>query len=154
MNMIDPWGSSIIDYDKLTQQFGIKAFGDVVGEIEDPSKLMKRGIIFGQRDYKKITDALKKEIFIVLAISSAKLSAAKALAKKPAKVIHICIVDKNTLELLNNFWILSAFLFFFLHLARKSYLSIDKKANSAAENKPFITIKIANTIIFIIYPPI
>ncbi len=59
MNMIDPWGSSIIDYDKLTQQFGIKAFGDVVGEIEDPSKLMKRGIIFGQRDYKKITDALK-----------------------------------------------------------------------------------------------
>lgn len=58
MNMIDPWGSSIIDYEKLTQQFGIKAFKDVVGDIPDASKLMTRGIIFGHRDYEKITDAL------------------------------------------------------------------------------------------------
>lgn len=59
MNMIDPWGSSIIDYEKLTEQFGIKAFSDNLDAIENPSKLMRRGIIFGQRDYKKITDALK-----------------------------------------------------------------------------------------------
>ncbi|WP_455644778.1 tryptophan--tRNA ligase [Methanosphaera sp.] len=58
--MIDPWGSSIIDYEKLTEQFGIKEFKDVVGEIPDASKLMTRGIIFGQRDYKRITDALNK----------------------------------------------------------------------------------------------
>lgn len=59
-NMIDPWGSSIIDYEKLTDQFGIKPFSDVVDEIPNPSKLMERGIIFGERDYKKITDALNK----------------------------------------------------------------------------------------------
>lgn len=58
MDMIDPWGSSIIDYEKLTEQFGIKAFKDVVDDIPDASKLMTRGIIFGQRDYSKITDAL------------------------------------------------------------------------------------------------
>ena len=57
MDMIDPWGSSIIDYEKLTEQFGIKAFKDVVDDIPDASKLMTRGIIFGQRDYSKITDA-------------------------------------------------------------------------------------------------
>lgn len=56
--MIDPWGSSIIDYDKLTEQFGIKPFTDVVDDIPHASKLMTRGIIFGQRDYNKITDAL------------------------------------------------------------------------------------------------
>lgn len=58
LNMIDPWGSSIIDYDKLTEQFGIKPFTDVVDDIPHASKLMTRGIIFGQRDYNKITDAL------------------------------------------------------------------------------------------------
>ncbi len=58
MNMIDPWGSSIIEYDKLTEQFGIEAFKDVIDSIPNPSKLMTRGIIFGQRDYKRIVDAL------------------------------------------------------------------------------------------------
>lgn len=58
MNMIDPWGSSIIDYDKLTQQFGIEPFSDEVNNIQNPSKLMTRGIIFGHRDYDKITEAL------------------------------------------------------------------------------------------------
>lgn len=59
MNMIDPWGSSIIDYEKLTEQFGIRPFSEVVDDIDNPSKLMTRGIIFGQRDYKQITNALK-----------------------------------------------------------------------------------------------
>ncbi len=57
--MIDPWGSSIIDYDKLTEQFGIKPFSDVLNDVPEPDKLMKRGIIFGQRDYKRINDCLK-----------------------------------------------------------------------------------------------
>ena len=60
MDIVDPWGSSIIDYEKLTKQFGIKAFKDVLDDIPSPSKLMTRGIIFGQRDYDKITEALKE----------------------------------------------------------------------------------------------
>lgn len=58
MDMIDPWGSNIIDYDKLTNEFGIKSFKEVVDDIPNASKLMTRGIIFGHRDYNKITDAL------------------------------------------------------------------------------------------------
>lgn len=59
--IIDPWGSSIIDYDKLTQQFGIKPFSEVIDDVPNPSKLMTRGIIFGHRDYKQINDALNKK---------------------------------------------------------------------------------------------
>ena len=52
--MIDPWGSSIVDYDKLVNQFGIKDFSDLLGDIEDPARLMKRGVIFGHRDFDKL----------------------------------------------------------------------------------------------------
>ena len=52
--MIDPWGSSIVDYDKLVNQFGIKDFSEIVGQIEDPARLMKRGVIFGHRDFDKL----------------------------------------------------------------------------------------------------
>ncbi|WP_414469380.1 tryptophan--tRNA ligase [Methanobacterium sp. ACI-7] len=55
--MIDPWSSAIIDYEKLTQQFGIKPFEEFK-EIEDPHILMKRNIIFGQRDYGRIAKAI------------------------------------------------------------------------------------------------
>ncbi len=58
--MIDPWSSSIIDYEKLKKQFGIKPFADCIGEINDPHPLMSRGIIFGHRDYERIIDAIKE----------------------------------------------------------------------------------------------
>ncbi|MCE5213231.1 MAG: tryptophan--tRNA ligase [Methanobacterium sp.] len=58
--MIDPWSSSIIDYEKLTEQFGIKPFTDFLGEIDDPPSLMSRGIIFGHRDYGRIVKALRE----------------------------------------------------------------------------------------------
>ncbi|MDO5851951.1 MAG: tryptophan--tRNA ligase [Methanobacteriaceae archaeon] len=65
--MIDPWGSNIIDYNKLTEQFGIKPFSEVLNDVPDPDLLMKRGIIFGQRDYKNIIHCLKnnKEYAVV-----------------------------------------------------------------------------------------
>ncbi len=46
---IDPWDSSIIDYEKLFQEFGIKP----MFEDEELSKnhLFRRGIIFGHRDF-------------------------------------------------------------------------------------------------------
>lgn len=61
MDMIDPWGSNIIDYEKLTTQFGIKSFKEVIPSIPNASKLMKRGIIFGHRDYERIAEAIKKD---------------------------------------------------------------------------------------------
>ncbi|KZX17144.1 tryptophan--tRNA ligase [Methanobrevibacter cuticularis] len=52
--MIDPWASSSVDYDKLVTKFGIKKFSDIVGKIQNPLNLMKRGVIFGHRDFDKM----------------------------------------------------------------------------------------------------
>ncbi|MDY0386535.1 MAG: tryptophan--tRNA ligase [Methanolobus sp.] len=58
---IDPWSAlNIDDYSKLFDEFGILPFDDIVREIEDPHKFMKRKIIFGHRSYELITDAMKK----------------------------------------------------------------------------------------------
>ncbi|MGO9386818.1 MAG: tryptophan--tRNA ligase [Methanobacterium sp.] len=58
--MIDPWSSSIVDYEKLKEQFGIKPFTYCMKEIKNPHPLMSRGIIFGHRNYKQITNAIKE----------------------------------------------------------------------------------------------
>src|SRR5574344_810988 len=65
--LIDPWASSQVDYDKLVNQFGIKKFQDILGKINDPSRLMRRGVIFGHRDYDKIIPLAnqKKEFAVV-----------------------------------------------------------------------------------------
>lgn len=65
--MIDPWSSAIIDYEKLTQQFGIKPFEEFKKKIKDPNILIKRGVIFGHRDFEKINNAInqKKEFAVV-----------------------------------------------------------------------------------------
>ena len=65
--MIDPWGSSIVDYDKLVNQFGIKDFSELLGKIEDPARLMKRGVIFGHRDFDKLVPLINgKKDFAVM----------------------------------------------------------------------------------------
>lgn len=58
--MIDPWSSAIIDYEKLREQFGIKPFADLLGDIKNPHPLMSRGVIFGQRDYGRIVKAMRE----------------------------------------------------------------------------------------------
>lgn len=58
--MIDPWSSAVVDYEKLIEQFGIKPFSDMIDDIDDPHMLMKRGIIFGQRDYGRIVKAIRE----------------------------------------------------------------------------------------------
>ena len=56
---LDPWGSSTVsDYRKLFDQFGIERFEAVVDEVPDPHYLMRRGVIFGHRDYRALTDAM------------------------------------------------------------------------------------------------
>jgi len=59
--VIDPWGSTTLDYEKLIEQFGIKPFADFIGEVESPNHLMTRGIIFGHRDYGRIVKALREK---------------------------------------------------------------------------------------------
>lgn len=59
--LIDPWGSSNVDYEKLVKQFGIKPFKDLISDLNDPHWLMRRGIIFGQRDYGRIIKAIREK---------------------------------------------------------------------------------------------
>ncbi|MFB6250320.1 MAG: tryptophan--tRNA ligase [Halobellus sp.] len=57
---LDPWGSSTVsDYRKLFEEFGIGEFDDVLSQTPNPHHLMRRGVIFGHRDYEPVADALR-----------------------------------------------------------------------------------------------
>jgi tryptophanyl-tRNA synthetase len=57
---LDPWGSSTVsDYRKLFDQFGIERFEDVLDEVPAPHYLMRRGVIFGHREYREVARAMR-----------------------------------------------------------------------------------------------
>jgi len=59
---LDPWGSTTVsDYRKLFEEFGIEAFEDVLEEVPAPHYLMRRAIIFGHRDYRRVADAMRND---------------------------------------------------------------------------------------------
>lgn len=54
---LDPWGSSTVaDYRKLFEEFGIETFDSVLPDVPNPHYLMRRGVIFGHRDYTRVLD--------------------------------------------------------------------------------------------------
>jgi tryptophanyl-tRNA synthetase len=58
---LDPWGSSTVsDYRKLFEQFGIEEFDEVLPEVPDPHYLLRRGVIFGHRDYRPVARAMRE----------------------------------------------------------------------------------------------
>lgn len=65
--LIDPWASSTVDYDKLVNQFGIKKFSEILPQIINPGRLMRRGVVFGHRDFEKINNLINtdKEFTVV-----------------------------------------------------------------------------------------
>ncbi len=65
---LDPWGATVIhDYEKAMKTFGIKPFYELLDKIENPHSLMKRGVIFGHRDYDtRVLEALKKKEKVAL----------------------------------------------------------------------------------------
>jgi tryptophanyl-tRNA synthetase len=61
-NKIDPWKDQAIrDYAKLLREFGIQDFRPLARRIPEPSLCMRRGIIFGHRNFGRILDAVKKK---------------------------------------------------------------------------------------------
>jgi tryptophanyl-tRNA synthetase len=57
---LDPWGSATVDdYRKLFDQFGIEEFEEVLPDIPNPHYLMRRGVIFGHRDYRPVAEAMR-----------------------------------------------------------------------------------------------
>lgn len=58
---IDPWGSSQYqDYARLRDEFGIAGFGAAQWQaFRDPHRLLRRGVVFGHRDFERVADALQ-----------------------------------------------------------------------------------------------
>lgn len=58
---IDPWSSSTYqDYSRLRDDFGIEAFTeDLWKDFPHPHRLLRRGVIFGHRDFQIIKDAVQ-----------------------------------------------------------------------------------------------
>jgi tryptophanyl-tRNA synthetase len=57
---LDPWGSSTVsDYRKLFDQFGIERFEDILDGVPAPHYLMRRGVIFGHREYREVAAAMR-----------------------------------------------------------------------------------------------
>jgi len=65
---INPWGSEDVkDYEKLSKEFGIQPFGPLLKKIKEPHLLMRRGLVFGHRDFDKILNAIKgKESYAMM----------------------------------------------------------------------------------------
>jgi tryptophanyl-tRNA synthetase len=60
---VTPWDvEGVIDYEKLLTEFGMQPFSEVIdalAAITTPHRLMRRGVIFGHRDYDRIIDAMR-----------------------------------------------------------------------------------------------
>lgn len=58
---LDPWGADLVkDYEGIMSEFGIQKFGPLLKRMKEPHPYMRRGIIFGHRDFDKYLDAVKK----------------------------------------------------------------------------------------------
>ena len=56
---LDPWGSATVDdYRELFEEFGIEEFEAIIDDVPEPHYLMRRGVIFGHRDYGAVARAL------------------------------------------------------------------------------------------------
>ncbi|RLI84187.1 MAG: tryptophan--tRNA ligase [Archaeoglobales archaeon] len=59
--MISPWDiEGYVDYDRLIREFGMKPFSEILDRIPNPHPLMRRGVIFGHRDYERILNAMDR----------------------------------------------------------------------------------------------
>ncbi len=57
---IDPYGSKLVeDYQNLIEDFGLDTFDK--SSFPNPNRLMRRGVVFGGRDLKRIADCIKND---------------------------------------------------------------------------------------------
>ncbi len=60
-SLLDPWGTTVVeDYDHLYEEFGIQEFKPLLPTISDPSMYMRRGVIFGHRDFDRVLETMKQ----------------------------------------------------------------------------------------------
>lgn len=60
MKRIDPWKSEDVkDYGKLLKNFGISRFKPLTKKLRKPHLYMRRGVVFGHRDFGRILSSMK-----------------------------------------------------------------------------------------------
>ncbi|WP_458405097.1 tryptophan--tRNA ligase [Methanobrevibacter sp.] len=59
-DLIDPWASFTLDYDKLVNQFGIGKISEMIKDVKNPQRLMQRGVIFGHREFNEINNLINQ----------------------------------------------------------------------------------------------
>ncbi|MEM2865942.1 MAG: tryptophan--tRNA ligase [Candidatus Hadarchaeales archaeon] len=56
---LDPWGAGVPeDYARLMEEFGIRPLEELLPRIPDPPHLMRRGVIFGHRDFERVLERM------------------------------------------------------------------------------------------------
>ncbi len=67
-SVLDPWGTTVVDdYNHLYEEFGIQKFDDFCDIVPNPNMYMRRGVIFGHRDFGRVLAAMTKgEDFAVM----------------------------------------------------------------------------------------
>ncbi len=65
---VDPWGSTQInDYSRLCKEFGIQEFSEVINHVPNPPMYMRRGLVFGHKEFMAIMGAIKeKKSFVMM----------------------------------------------------------------------------------------
>lgn len=65
---IDPWGQvNVKNYDQLCKDFGIAKFTKMVSELPEAPPYMRRGGVFGHKDFERILKAIKeKKDFVMM----------------------------------------------------------------------------------------
>ena len=65
---LDPFGTTLIeDYERLYEEFGIQPFKPLLPQVPNPAAAMRRGLIFGHRDFERVLKAMKEhEEFAVM----------------------------------------------------------------------------------------
>ncbi len=60
-SVLDPWGTTVVeDYNHLYEEFGIQKFDSLLPRIPDPSMYMRRGVIFGHRDFERVLEEMRQ----------------------------------------------------------------------------------------------
>jgi tryptophanyl-tRNA synthetase len=60
-SLLDPWGTTVVeDYERLYEEFGIQKFNSLLPKIPNPSMYMRRGVIFGHRDFDRVLESMKQ----------------------------------------------------------------------------------------------
>ena len=65
---LDPFGTTLIeDYEQLFSEFGIQPFKPLLPQVPNPHSAMRRGVIFGHRDFERVLKAMEeREEFAVM----------------------------------------------------------------------------------------